>query len=249
MPKAKNISRRAFLQMLGGAALSGVALSQMPGALAMLNAQLLGTQDNTGAYRLPDLPYAYDALEPVIDAETMRIHHRRHHAAYTRNLNATLEGTRLQGQPIERLLQNLDRLPPEMRESVRNNGGGYYNHTFFWDSMSPDGGGRPSGNVGGAIDFSLGCYEALQAKFRRAAAGLFGSGWAWLVRLPNRQVQVVTTANQDSPIMRGVWPLLALDLWEHAYYLQYRNAKLDYVDAWWDVVNWQVVERRYNAGT
>ena len=199
------------------------------------------------AHTLPELPYAYDALEPNIDAMTMEIHHSRHHQTYVNNLNATLEGTGLEDVPVEELVANLDRVPEAKRQAVINNGGGHANHSMFWQMMSPNGGGNPQGDVAKAIDAELGGLEAFKEEFKKAAVGRFGSGWAWLSITPEKKLVVENTLNQDSPLMHGNTPLLGLDVWEHAYYLKYQNKRPDYIAAFFDVVNWEDVERRYQA--
>ena len=196
------------------------------------------------AFSLPDLPYAKDALEPHIDARTMEIHHGKHHAAYTTNLNKAIEGTDMEGKSIEEILrQGADALSP----AVRNNGGGYANHNLFWETMSAAGGGQPSGALGDAITSSFGSFEAFKEKFAAAAATRFGSGWAWLVVKPGGAIDVYSTANQDSPYMQGDTPILGLDVWEHAYYLNYQNRRPDYISAFWNVVNWTKVSELYAA--
>lgn len=199
------------------------------------------------AHTLPELPYAYDALEPNIDAMTMEIHHSRHHQTYVNNLNAALEGTGLEDVPVEELVANLDRVPEAKRQAVINNGGGHANHSMFWQMMSPNGGGKPQGDVAKAIDSELGGFEAFQEEFKKAAVGRFGSGWAWLSMTPEKKLVVENTLNQDSPLMHGNTPLLGLDVWEHAYYLKYQNKRPDYIAAFFNVVNWEDVERRYQA--
>ena len=199
------------------------------------------------AHTLPELPYAYDALEPHIDAMTMEIHHSRHHNTYVTNLNAALEGTGLEDVPVEELVSNLDRVPEDKRQPVINNGGGHANHSMFWQMMSPNGGGQPQGGVAKAIDAELGGLEAFQDAFKKAALGRFGSGWAWLSVTPEKKLVVENTLNQDSPLMHGNTPVLGLDVWEHAYYLKYQNKRPDYVSAFFNVVNWEDVERRYQA--
>lgn len=201
------------------------------------------------AHTLPELPYAYDALEPNIDAMTMEIHHSRHHNTYVTNLNAALEGTGLEDVPVEELVANLDRLPEEKRQAVINNGGGHANHSMFWQMMSPNGGGQPHGDVAKAIDAELGGLDAFKDAFKKAALGRFGSGWAWLSVTPEKKLVVENTLNQDSPLMHGNTPVLGLDVWEHAYYLKFQNKRPDYVDAFFNVVNWEDVERRYQAAT
>jgi Fe-Mn family superoxide dismutase len=198
------------------------------------------------AYTLPDLPYPTDALEPHIDAKTMEIHHDKHHGTYVTNVNAALEGTDLADLPIEQLLTQLDRVPEDKRMAVRNNGGGHYNHSLFWESMSPSGGGEPSGELASAIDAAFGSFSDFKDKLKAAGLGRFGSGWAWLVG-GGSGVEIVSTPNQDSPITDGKTPLLGVDVWEHAYYLLYQNRRPDYIDAWWNVVNWDKVAERFGA--
>ena len=199
------------------------------------------------AHTLPELPYAYDALEPNIDAMTMEIHHSRHHNTYVTNLNGALEGTGLEDVPVEELVANLDRVPEEKRQAVINNGGGHANHSMFWQMMSPNGGGQPHGDVAKAIDAELGGFDAFKDAFKKAALGRFGSGWAWLSVTPEKKLVVENTLNQDSPLMHGNTPVLGLDVWEHAYYLKFQNKRPDYVDAFFNVVNWEDVKRRYQA--
>jgi len=198
------------------------------------------------AFEVPPLPYAPDALEPHIDAQTMSIHHDKHHQAYVDKLNAALEGTEHAGSPIEDIIANLDALPEDKRGPVRNNGGGHLNHSLFWPSMSPDGGGAPGGDLGAAIDSAFGSFDDFKEKFEAAGVGQFGSGWAWLV-LDNGALAVTSTPNQDNPLSAGQTPLLGNDVWEHAYYLKYQNKRPDYLKAWWNTVDWAEVERRYGA--
>ncbi|CAM3326296.1 superoxide dismutase [Halomonas lysinitropha] len=201
------------------------------------------------AHTLPDLPYAYDALEPHIDALTMEIHHSKHHQTYVNNLNGALEGTGLEDVPVDELLANLDRVPEEKRQAVINNGGGHSNHSMFWQMMSPNGGGTPEGKVASAIDSELGGYEAFQDALTKAGLGRFGSGWAWLSVKPDGKLVVENTLNQDSPISHGHTPILGVDVWEHAYYLKYQNKRPDYLKAFFNVINWEDVERRYRNAT
>ena len=198
------------------------------------------------AYTLPDLPYPFDALEPHIDARTMEIHHDKHHAAYVNNVNAALEGSALADLAIEDLLQRLDEVPDDKRNAVRNNGGGHYNHSLFWESLSGSGGGEPGGALGEAIGSAFGSFADFQAKVKAAGVGQFGSGWAWLVH-DGSGLAVLGTPNQDNPISQGKTPLLGVDVWEHAYYLLYQNKRPDYIDAWWNVVAWDVVASRFAA--
>jgi Fe-Mn family superoxide dismutase len=198
-------------------------------------------------YKLPDLPYDKSALEPVIDARTMGLHHDKHHAAYVNNLNKAVENyPDLQEHSPLSLIANLDSVPDEIRTAVRNNGGGHVNHSMFWLCMSPNGGGAPSGGLGDAIDERFGSFQDFQAALKNEAMGRFGSGWAWLCADSDGKLQVTSTANQDNPVMTGQIPLLGIDVWEHAYYLAYQNRRADYVDAWWDVVDWSYVSSNYN---
>ncbi|MGP4072490.1 superoxide dismutase [Piscibacillus sp. B03] len=196
-------------------------------------------------FELPELPYAYDALEPHIDKETMNIHHTKHHNTYVTKLNAALEGhADLQDKSLEELLGNLDSLPSDIQTAVRNNGGGHANHSLFWTVLSPNGGGAPTGELADKINQAFGSFEDFKEKFGAAATGRFGSGWAWLV-VKNGELEITSTPNQDTPIMEGVTPILGLDVWEHAYYLKYQNKRPDYVAAFWNVVNWDEVAKRY----
>jgi Fe-Mn family superoxide dismutase len=198
------------------------------------------------AYEVPALPYAYDALEPHIDAETMMLHHDKHHQAYVDKVNAALEGTELADKPIEAVIRDLDSVPADKKGPVRNNGGGHLNHSMFWESMSPDGGGDPSGELGDAITAAFGSFDAFKEQFEAAGVGQFGSGWAWLV-LDGGELKITSTANQDNPVTSGQTPLVGNDVWEHAYYVTYRNRRPEYLKAWWNVVNWDVVAQRYAA--
>lgn len=200
------------------------------------------------AFQLPPLPYAEDALEPHIDARTMSIHHDKHHAGYTNNLNAALEGhADLAGKSIEALLGDLNAVPESIRMAVRNNGGGYANHSLFWEIMGPNGGGEPTGELAKAIDTAFGSFAAFKEQFAKAAATRFGSGWAWLYVDGKGKLAISSTPNQDTPLMDGNTPILGLDVWEHAYYLNYQNRRPDYISAWWNVVNWDAVAARYAA--
>jgi len=199
------------------------------------------------AYELPQLPYAYDALEPHIDKETMNIHHTKHHNTYVTNLNNALAGhDDLLSKSVEELIANLDAVPESARTAVRNNGGGHANHSLFWELLSPSGGGNPSGALAEAIDAKFGNYDSFKEEFAKAATTRFGSGWAWLA-VNNGELEVTSTPNQDSPLMEGKTPLLGLDVWEHAYYLNYQNRRPDYIGAFWNVVNWDEVSKRYES--
>jgi superoxide dismutase, Fe-Mn family len=198
------------------------------------------------AYSVPPLPYAYDALEPHIDKATMEFHHDKHHQAYVDKANAALEGTPLADAAIEDVLADLTQVPEDKRGAVRNNGGGHYNHSLFWESMSPAGGGAPSGELAGAIDSAFGSFEDFQGKLKATGVNQFGSGWSWLVH-DGSGIAILGTPNQDTPLSAGKTPLLGVDVWEHAYYLHYQNRRPDYIDAWWNVVNWDKVAERFSA--
>jgi Fe-Mn family superoxide dismutase len=198
------------------------------------------------AYSVPDLAYPFDALEPHIDAHTMEIHHDKHHGTYVANLNAALEGTEWMDRPIEAVLADLEILPEDKRTAVRNNGGGHANHTLFWEIMGPNGGGEPSGELASAISDTFGSLDDLKAQVNDAGVKRFGSGWTWLV-WDGTGLAVLSTANQDSPVMEGKTPVLGIDVWEHAYYLNYQNRRPDYLAAWWNVVNWEAVGAKFDA--
>jgi Fe-Mn family superoxide dismutase len=198
------------------------------------------------AFEVPPLPYDYNALEPTIDDATMHLHHDKHHQAYVDKVNAALEGTEWADRPIEDVLRNLDQIPDNKRNAVRNNGGGHYNHSLFWEWMSPDGGGQPDGPLADAINSAFGSLDDFKGKLKDAGVNQFGSGWAWLVH-DGSGLSVVSTPNQDSPISTGKTPLLGVDVWEHAYYLKYQNRRPDYIDAWWNVVNWPKVAEGFSA--
>lgn len=199
------------------------------------------------AYTLPELHYAYDALEPHFDARTMEIHHTKHHQGYTTKVNAALEGTAYESSSIEDVLANISSLPADKQQSVINNGGGFANHSLFWSILSPNGGGNPSGSLATAIGADLGGFDVFKEAFANAAATRFGSGWAWLSVDSSKKLVVHSTANQDSPIMDGNTPILGLDVWEHAYYLHYQNRRPDYISAFWSVINWDQVQANYDA--
>jgi Fe-Mn family superoxide dismutase len=197
------------------------------------------------AFELPQLPYAYEALEPHIDKETMNIHHSKHHNAYVTNLNNALAGNEeLLSKSVEEVIANLDAVPETARTAVRNNGGGHANHTLFWQILSPNGGGSPAGELADAINNKFGSFESFKEEFAKAATTRFGSGWAWLA-VNNGELEVTSTANQDSPLMEGKTPILGLDVWEHAYYLKFQNRRPDYISTFWNVVNWEEVSTRY----
>ena len=198
-------------------------------------------------FKLPELNYSYEALEPHIDKLTMETHHSKHHPAYVNNLNNALEGhEKYQKMEIEEILKSLDELPEAIKTAVRNNGGGHYNHALFWELMSPEGGGKPVGNLAEKIDEDLGGFDKFKEEFKKAALGQFGSGWAWLVVDKDGKLKVEATTNQDNPISQGKNPLMGIDVWEHAYYLKYTNKRADYIDQWWNLVDWNKVEEIYN---
>ena len=241
-------------QALKTTALASAAITILPGAIAQTNSTAPAAAPS-GPFTLPPLPYAYDALEPFIDAETMHIHHDKHHAAYVANLNKALAEwpgafgiifrERLSPEEcLQRWLKDLNSVPENIRTAVRNNGGGHYNHSLFWQMMKKGGGGEPTGDLAAAISTSFGNFSAFKDNFSKAALGQFGSGWAWLV-LDGSAVKIEPTPNQDTPLSAGHPPLLGLDVWEHAYYLKYQNKRADYITAWWNVVNWDFVADRY----
>jgi superoxide dismutase, Fe-Mn family len=234
-----HLSRRLFLQAAGGTA----------AALALPGVPLLAAEEQT-AFTLPKLPYAYDALEPHIDKLTMEIHHDKHHAAYVTNLNTALKDhPEIAKKDIVAILKNVMFVPEAIRQAVINNGGGHANHTLFWEVMGPKAGGEPTGPLAKAIDTTFGSFAKFQDKMTAAAVTRFGSGWAWLTAGDKGALEVISTANQDSPYMQGKTPLLGLDVWEHAYYLKYQNKRPDYVKAWWNVVNWKNVADRHDEAT
>lgn len=236
------INRRHFLIL--GATLT--AATAIEGLSNRTLAQTLSQTTQEEPFKLPPLPYAYNALEPYIDEETMRFHHDKHHAAYIKNLNAAINKyPDLKSKSINKLLVSLDTLPNNIRQTVRNNGGGYLNHKIFWEIMSPDGGGQPKGAIAKAIQKDFGSFEAFQTEFTNAGAKVFGSGWVWLVSDKSGKLQVINLPNQDSPIMQGFSPIMGNDVWEHAYYLKYRNNRGEYLKQWWNVVNWEEVNRRF----
>ena len=198
------------------------------------------------AYELPPLPYPYDALEPHIDEQTMRLHHDKHHQAYLDKVNAALKGTEWEDRPVEQVLDNLDLIAEDKRMIVRNNGGGHANHSLFWEIMGPGGGGEPSGDLAGAIEETFDSLDELKRQVNEAGVNRFGSGWTWLVH-DGTGLAVVSTPNQDSPLMEGKTPILGIDVWEHAYYLKYQNRRPEYLEAWWNVVNWEAVAERHSA--
>ncbi len=227
------IDRRQFLK--------GAAVSAGAAMLATLTPAARLAAEDAGPFSLPPLPYPYDALEPHIDARTMEIHHSKHHAAYVNNLNAAVKGTPMERMSIEQIMR---RGAHELPAAVRNNGGGHINHAFFWEIMSPRGGGEPSGALRKALEDTYGSFALFREKFEREAKGRFGSGWAWLA-VKRGKLECYSTPNQDNPWMQGIVPILGLDVWEHAYYLKYQNRRADYISAWWNVVDWGKVEELY----
>ena len=199
------------------------------------------------AFTLPALPYANDALEPHIDAQTMEIHHDRHHNTYVTNLNNAVAGTEFENMDIDELMANLDKVPADKQTAVRNNGGGHSNHSFFWTILGPNGGGAPTGDIAAAIDAEFGSFDALKEKVNAAGAGRFGSGWAWVTVDASGKLAVESTPNQDTPLMEGRTPVIGIDVWEHAYYLKYQNKRPDYLAAVWNAINWDEVNKRYAA--
>lgn len=257
-PKSSNLfltnnpnreASRFFLPPIWTALASAIPVSNLPDAPTetIINQHILHSKTHKMSFELPPLPYAYDALEPHIDANTMQIHHGKHHAAYVNNLNAALTGTPHEGKSLEELMSIVSQLSP----AVRNNGGGHYNHSLFWTVLSPNGGGAPTGELATAIARDFGSFETFKEKFAQAAATRFGSGWAWLCSEKGK-LSICSTPNQDNPLMDVVTdcngiPVLGLDVWEHAYYLKYQNRRPDYISAFWNVVNWEEVSRRYAA--
>lgn len=237
-PPTNSTSRRQFLTTSAATVAAGAALAMTPG-------RVFAQEPGPSGFTLPKLPYAYDALEPVIDEKTMTIHHTKHHQAYIDKLNAALEGhDDLKGKSVEELLSDLDAIPEAIRTAVRNHGGGHANHSLFWTLMRPAGGAdKPSGKLATAIDSTFGSLDKFKEQFAAAAAGQFGSGWAWLVANDGK-LEIIATANQDSPISLGKKPILGLDVWEHAYYLKYQNRRPDYITEWWKVVNWDEISKR-----
>jgi superoxide dismutase, Fe-Mn family len=233
-------------QAIKTTALASAALATLPGAIAQTNSTAPAAP--SGPFTLPPLPYAYDALEPFIDAETMHIHHDKHHAAYVTNLNKAVANLPMDhlvnNGDIVGLLKDLNSVPESIRTAVRNNGGGHYNHSLFWQMMKKGGGGEPTGDLAKAIDTSFGSFGTFKENLSKAALGQFGSGWAWLV-LDGKQLKIEPTPNQDTPLSSGKTPLLGIDVWEHAYYLKYQNKRADYITAWFNVVNWDFVSERY----
>lgn len=230
--------------------LSGLAAMSVPNATPARQSDpaipVQIAQAETGEFKLPPLPYAYDALDDYIDATTMMIHHDRHHAGYVNNLNAAIaQHPDLQGKSLTELLQDLEAVPEDIRTTVRNNGGGHANHTLFWEMMTPNSPRKPTGALAQAIDETFGDFDAFKEQFNAAGLSRFGSGWAWLVLTQDGQLKITSTPNQDSPLLEGSYPILGNDVWEHAYYLKYQNKRADYLTAWWNVVNWDAANRQF----
>jgi superoxide dismutase, Fe-Mn family len=246
------INRRHFVFLLtagaGTFAFNACALAQQSPSRNSTPARVLPIP--TGTVKVPPLPYPYDALEPHIDARTMQFHHDKHHATYVKNLNAALnKHPELKSKSVEELLRTLDTVPEDIRKTVRNNGGGHVNHSMFWKIMKPKGGGEPTGDIAAAINQNFGSFAAFKKQFNEAGASQFGSGWAWLVRNKDGKLEVTSTSNQDSPLSEGKYPILGNDVWEHAYYLRYQNRRADYLDAWWNVLNWEEINKRFAAAS
>lgn len=249
------IDRRHFLFLLGATA-GAFALDSCASAAEKAPAvsqttpatNTGGTNQTQGTYSVPPLPYAYDALEPHIDQATMQFHHDKHHVGYVKNLNAALDKhPELKSKTVEQMLRNLNSVPADIRKMVRNNGGGHVNHLMFWQIMKPLGGGEPTGAIAPAINQSFGSFAAFKKQFNEAGANRFGSGWVWLVRNKNGKLEVTNTPNQDNPLIQGKYPIMGNDVWEHAYYLKYQNRRADYLDAWWNVLNWDEINKRFAA--
>lgn len=248
---ARNVNRRQFLGALG----VGSAVALMPRVEMSADAAFFpglspireaSTEPVDGKFTLPPLPYGYDALEPNIDTETMTLHHQKHHNAFIGNINTAIAPyPDLQKQSLATMLSNINSVPEAIRTSVRNNGGGHMNHSIFWATMAPNAGGAPVGDLGAAINATFGSFDAFKAQFVAAGTGIFGSGWVWLVVNSSKKLQIITTPNQDSPYMQGLIPVVGNDVWEHAYYLKHRNVRANYLNIWWNTVNWESVALRY----
>jgi superoxide dismutase, Fe-Mn family len=241
-------SRRNFLYLLGAGSTAAFFSSSNNASWAdtPTTAIAQSATATTGIFKLPPLTYDYNALEPHIDAATMKFHHDKHHAAYVKNLNdAVNKYPELQKQSVEQLLQNLSKLPKDIQTTVRNNGGGHYNHTMFWQIMGPKGGGMPTGAIAAAIQKQYGSFDKFKTQFNEAGTKQFGSGWVWLVR-DRTNLKIITTPNQDSPISQGIYPIMGNDVWEHAYYLKYQNRRPEYLSAWWNTINWNEVNNRFS---
>lgn len=240
------LNRRHFLGLLGAG--TGAIAASLYTPRLVWAAEPTDKPTTPAAFTLPPLPYAYNALEPHIDERTMQFHHDKHHAAYVKSLNGVVEKyPELKGKTAEDLIRNLNSLPEAARTTVRNNGGGHINHTMFWEIMGPKAGGEPTGELATAIQKNFGSFTEFKKQFNEAGTKRFGSGWAWLVRTKEGKLQITSTANQDNPLMEGLYPIMGNDVWEHAYYLLYQNRRADYLQAWWNVVNWKAVSERYKV--
>ena len=244
-----SINRRNFLFLIGASA--GVyALDTLHSSVSLAEAFVAQTPKQSGTFELPPLPYAFNALEPHIDAQTMQFHHDKHHATYVKNLNGAIEKhPELKGKSVEQLLADLKNVPEGIRTTVRNNGGGHVNHSMFWRIMKPNGGGEPTGAIAAIIKQNFGSFDKFKTQFNQAGEKRFGSGWAWLVRTRDGKYLITSTPNQDSPLMDGNYPIMGNDVWEHAYYLKYQNRRAEYLKAWWNVINWDEVNRRLEQAT
>ncbi|MBO3463063.1 superoxide dismutase [Aetokthonos hydrillicola Thurmond2011] len=242
-----SLNRRHFIFLVGASA-GAFGLDACAFAQNTTEKSNPGSAEQAGVIQLPPLPYAYNALEPHIDAKTMQFHHDKHHAAYVKNLNeAFKKHPEIKNKKLEDLLVNLETVPKDIRTKIRNNGGGHLNHSMFWQIMKPNGGGEPTGAIASAINQRFGSFAAFKQQFNEAGSGLFGSGWVWLIRDRSGKLQITTTPNQDSPIANGNYPIFGNDVWEHAYYLNYQNRRADYLNAWWNVINWDEVNKRFAA--
>lgn len=244
------LNRRHFIYLIGASAgaftLDGCALAEKQSQTTATTTPTAISSNPPGAIQLPALPYPYEALEPHIDAETMKFHHDKHHATYVKNVNDALaKYPQLKGKTIESMLKDLNSVPQDIRNAIRNNGGGHINHSMFWLIMKPSGGGEPTGAIASAIQKTFGSFGEFQKQFNEAAAKRFGSGWVWLVRNKDGKLEITTTANQDTPLSEGKYPIMGNDVWEHAYYLKYQNRRAEYLTAWWNVLNWDEINRRY----
>jgi Fe-Mn family superoxide dismutase len=238
-----SLNRRNLLILLGASA-GAYALNTYRSS-GLIDTAKAAEAAQSGTFTLPPLPYAYTALEPHIDGNTMRFHHDKHHATYVKNLNAAIaKHPELKGKSADQLLRDLDGVPEDIRTVVRNNGGGHVNHSMFWQIMKPKGGGNPTGAIASVINQNFGSFEKFKAKFNEAGEKRFGSGWVWLVRTPDGKFQVTSTPNQDSPLLQGNYPIMGNDVWEHAYYLKYQNRRAEYLKAWWNLVNWNEINQR-----
>ena len=238
------LNRRNFLFLVGASA-GAYALNTYRSSILVDEALAAETSSQSGAFQLPPLPYAYNALEPHIDAATMKFHHDKHHATYVKNLNGAIQKhPELKGKTAAQMLQNLNSVPEDIRTTIRNNGGGHVNHSMFWQIMRPNGGGQPKGAIASVITQNFGSFEKFQAQFNSSGEKRFGSGWVWLVRTPSGKFEITSTPNQDSPLIKGNYPIMGNDVWEHAYYLKYQNRRADYLKAWWNVLNWDEINKR-----